>query len=99
MVLPTVPVLVSVEAGVSLMLLSKALLDGALVTVMVYVFVVTPSWAVTLVVNVLCPTTKAILPDAVPELTVVPFTVTVAVASAVVGVTFTDVVALLTDAV
>lgn len=52
-----------------------------------------------MVVMVLGPTTKAMLPDAVPEVTAIPFTVTVAVASAVVGVTFTDVVALLTDAV
>ncbi len=45
------------------------------------------------------PTAKAILPDAVPEVTAAPFTFTVALASAVVGVTVTDVSALLTDVV
>jgi hypothetical protein len=39
------------------------------------------------------------LPDAVPEATAVPLTVTVDVGSLVVGVTVTDVVVLLTDAV
>ena len=57
-----------------------------------------PSWAVTTVVIVLGPATKAMLPDAAPEVTAAPFTVTEAVTSAVVGVTFTDAVALLTDA-
>ena len=47
--LPTVPVLVNVEAGVSLITLSEALFD-TLVTVMEYVCVVVPSWAVTTVV-------------------------------------------------
>jgi hypothetical protein len=41
---------------------------------------------------------KAMLPDAVPELTAVPFTVTVAVGSCVVGVTVTDAVPPLTEA-
>ena len=39
---------------------------------------------------VLTPTGKAMLPDAVPDVTATPFTVTVAVASCVVGVTVTD---------
>ena len=99
MVLPTVPLFTSVEAGVSLIALSKALADSARVTVMVYVLVVTPSWAVTTVVMVLGPTAKAILPDAVPELIVTPFTATVAVWSLVVGVTVMVETALLTDAV
>jgi len=60
---------------------------------------VTPSCAVTTVLMVLGPTASAMLPDAIPELTTVPFTVTEAVASLVVGVTVTDAVALLTDAV
>ena len=60
---------------------------------------VTPSVAVTMVVMVFGPTTKGILADAVPELTAVPFTVTVAVASLVVGVTVIEVMALLTLAV
>lgn len=48
---------------------------------------------------VLSPFAKAIPPDAVPEVTGVPFTVTVALGSCVVGVTVTDVVMLLTVAV
>ena len=54
---------------------------------------VTPSWAVTTVLMVLEPTAKAILPDAVPELTAMPFTFIVAVGSMVVAVTVTDAVA------
>jgi uncharacterized membrane protein (DUF106 family) len=45
------------------------------------------------------PTLKAIAPEAVPDVTVEPFTVTVAVASVVVGVTVILVAALLTLAV
>lgn len=45
----------------------------------------------------LVPTFKLIAPEAVPLLTVAPFTVTVAVASATIGVTVIDAVALLTD--
>ena len=45
------------------------------------------------------PIAKAMLPDAVPEATVVPFTFIVAFAFCAVGVTVTDVVALLTDVV
>ena len=41
--MPVVPVLVSVEAGVSLIVLSKGLFDGARVTVIEYVWVVVPS--------------------------------------------------------
>jgi hypothetical protein len=48
---------------------------------------------------VLAPTASAMLPDAVPEVTATPFTFIVALASAVVGVTFTDAVALVTDVV
>ena len=73
--------------------------DAALVTVSVYVFVVEPSCAVTTVVMVFGPTTKGILADAVPEATAVPFTVTVAVSSLVVGVRVIEVMALLTFAV
>ena len=61
--------------------------------------VVNPSCAVTTVLMVVWPTAKAIAPDAVPEVTAVPFTVIVALASCVVGVTVTDAVALLTDVV
>jgi hypothetical protein len=39
------------------------------------------------------------LPEAVPEATAIPFTVTVAVGSCTVGVTFTEAVAPLTDVV
>ena len=68
------------------------LFDGERVTVTVYVLVVAPSWAVTVAVMVLAPTFNGIVPDAVPELTAVPLTVTVAVASAVVGVAVIEVV-------
>jgi hypothetical protein len=64
-----------------------------------YVPVVTPSCAVTIVVITFPPTLKAIGPDAVPDVTAVPLTVTVAAASLVVGVTVMLVVALLTLAV
>ena len=47
----------------------------------------------------LAPTAKAIDPEAAPLVTVVPFTVMVAVASALVGVRVIEVVALLTEAV
>ena len=45
------------------------------------------------------PTARASAPEAVPEATVVPFTVMVAVASAVVGVTVIDVTPVTTLAV
>ena len=48
---------------------------------------------------VLSPGVKAILPDAVPEVTAIPFTVTVALGSCVIGVTVTDDVAFGTAAV
>jgi hypothetical protein len=48
---------------------------------------------------VVVPSAKTIEPDAVPEVTATPFTVTVAVGSTVVGVTVTDATALLTDVV
>jgi len=73
---------------------SAAFVDAALVTVVVYDCVVVPSGAVITVVIVLVPMFKATGDDA--EL---PFTVTVAFGSAVVGVIVTDEVALLTDAV
>ena len=60
---------------------------------------VTPSCAVTTVVIVLGPVFKDIAPDAEPEVTAVPFTVIVAVASLVVGVTVSEVTVLITDAV
>ena len=47
-------------------------------------------------VIVFAPTDKGMAADADPEVTVVPFTFTVAVGSTVVGVTVTDVVALVT---
>ena len=63
-----------------------SLVDGAFVTVSVYVFVVVPFCAVTTVVMVLGPTTNGRLCEALPEATIVPLTVRVAVGSAVVGV-------------
>jgi len=78
---------------------STAFVDGALVTMIEYVLVVIPSWAVTTILIVLGPATKAILPDAVPEVIATPLTFIVAVGSMVVAVTVTDIVALLTDVV
>ena len=79
------------KAGVNVPLLilnaeRLALVDDALVTVKVYVLVVVPSWAVTIVVMVFDPTFKAIGAEAVPEVTAVPLTVTVDVGTAVKGV-------------
>ncbi len=77
-----------------------ALADGALVIVIVYVRVVVPSWAVTTVtIGAFTPTFSAIGPKAVPEDTVVPLMVTVAVLSAVTGVSVTEVVAFDTEVV
>ena len=72
---------------------------AALVTVIVYVFVVLPSCAVTTVVMVLLPTLKLIEPLALPDVTVVPFTFTVAVLSVTVGLTVKVATELVTDAV
>ena len=60
---------------------------------------VVPSPAVTTVVIVFAPTVKGIFAEADPDVTAVPFTVMVEVGSLAVGVTVTDVVALLTLAV
>ncbi len=92
------------KAGLKLPLLGvkpakSALLLAARVTVTVYDLVVVPSAAVTSTVTVLAPTVSAIAPDAAPLVTATPFTVTVAVLSAVVGVSVILLVALLTDAV
>ena len=63
----------------------------ALSTVTVYVFVVVVSWAVTTTaIAALLPAVMACADDALPDVTVLPPTVTVASASLVVGVTFTD---------
>ena len=51
------------------------------------------------VVMVFAPAFRAMPADAIPEVTAVPLTVTVAVGSAVVGVTVMDVVLFPTDAV
>ena len=58
---------------------------------------VIPVWAVTMVLMMVWPTAKVIAPDAAPEITGVPLTVTVAVGSCVTAVTVTDAVALLTN--
>ena len=64
-----------------------AFVDGAAsVTTIVYVSLVTPSWAVVPMVMALLPTTKGMLCDAFPDSTPAPLTVSVAVGSAVVGV-------------
>ena len=76
-------------APVSTSFESVAMADAALVAVIVYVFVVTPSWAVDMIFIVLLPTASAIGPDAAPEATAMPFTVSVAVASCSVAVTVT----------
>ena len=82
----------------SIRLARSALAEAARVTVTVYVLVVVPSEAVTMVVMVLLPTVSGMLPDGAPEATAVPFTVTVALASLTVGVRVMLLVALLTEA-
>ena len=64
---------------------------AALLTVIITVLVVTPSWAVIKVVIVFAPTLSAIGAEALPDVTGTPFTVMVAVASLAVGITCTDV--------
>ena len=66
------------------------------VTVTVYARMVVPSWAVTTAVMVLLPSTRLIEPEGEPDVTPVPFTLTVEVASATIGVTVTDVTSLAT---
>jgi hypothetical protein len=61
--------------------------------------VLTPSWAVHVTVTVLAPSFKAIEPDAVPDFTPPPSTVTVAFTSLVVGVTVMEATLLATWAV
>ena len=57
---------------------------------------VIPSWAVTTVVNVFKPTANGIAGEALPELTAAPFTIIVALALLLAGVTVIVEVALLT---
>ena len=59
----------------------------------------TPLNAVTTTVTVFEPTLKAMGPDALPVVTALPFTVTEAAGSVVVGVTVTDVVPFVTISV
>ena len=80
-------------------LASVDMVEGARVTVTVYVDVVVPSCAVTNVVSVLDPNTSGSDALAAPETTVTPFTFTVAVLSVTVGVSVTEVVVLVTFAV
>ena len=74
-----------------------ALPEGKRVTVIVSAFVLTPSWAVTIIIIKLGPTFNGMAPEAVPELTAAPFTVTAAVGSLVVGVTEIARIVLATD--
>ena len=67
-----------------------------LVTVIVELLMVTPSWAVTSTVIVLLPTARLMLPEAEPLVTAVPLTFTVAVLSVTVGVTVSEVTLLAT---
>ena len=67
-----------------------ALVDAARVTDRVYVWVVVPSEAVTVMLIVFTPTDKAIGADAVPDATIALFTSIVAFGSAAVGVTVID---------
>jgi hypothetical protein len=71
---------------------------AALVMVMVYVFVVVPSWAVTTVVIILLPTFKTTFLD-VPLVVDVQFTVMVALTLLAVGVTSTELTPFTTEAV
>lgn len=76
-----------------------ASVEPSLVTVIVYVPVVVPSWAVTIVVIVLAPTFRVIGSEATPVATAVPFTVTVALAWLTVGVTVKLVTSFITSTV
>ena len=79
------------------MLDSVATPEGARVTVMVYVLIVVPFWAVTTTLSaVVVPSASASAPEVVPEVTLVPFTFIVALASVVTGFTVMVAVALLT---
>ena len=71
---------------------------GALVTITVYVFV-EPFCAVTTALMVLAPAARLIAPEALPEVTGIPFTVTVALSWFTVGVSVIAVVLLGTLAV
>ena len=66
---------------------SKASLEAALVTVIVYVVVLRPLWEVTTTLMVFVPTFNETGADACPEVVAVPFTVMVSSACAAVGVT------------
>jgi hypothetical protein len=66
--------------------------DGCRVATIEYVFVVTPSWAVTTILILFVPTFKLIEPLGDPDVTETPLTVIVANALFLVGVTVTDVV-------
>jgi hypothetical protein len=76
--------------------LRSAFEEATRVTVVVYVFVVVPFSAITAIVITLLPTFNVIALLACPLTTAVPFTVTVAVVSATVGVTVTLVTELAT---
>ena len=71
--------------------------DGALVAVMVYVWMVTPSEAVTTTEMGFDPTDKGIDPDNDPEVTAEPFTFMVAPAPLAVGLTKTEATPLASD--
>ena len=71
----------------------------ARVMAMVYVLVVVPFCAVTTTVMRLRPTVRLMLPEALPDATVVPLTLIVAVVSVTVGVTVTLPTVLLTATV
>ena len=73
-----------------------ALPDAARVTVIEYVLVVDPSCAVTATLITFAPTFKLIGDELVPDVTVVPFTFTVAFPSLVVGFTVAVVTVLAT---
>ena len=94
--------IVELNPGVSGVMLepmvdSVAMPDGARVTVMVYVLVVVPFWAVTTtLIAVVVPSASASAPEVVPEVTLVPFTFIVALASLATGFTVMVAVTLLT---
>ena len=77
---------------------SVATAEPARVTVTVYVLTA-PLSAVTKIVMVFEPTLRLMAPDAVAEVTAVPFTLILAKLLEAVGVTVIEVVALLTDTV
>ena len=81
-------------------LAKSAFEDGSRLTARVYVLIVTPSWAVTSTfITVVAPAASIIVPEALPDVTTVPFTATEANDESAVGVTVSELTAFSTDIV